>query len=79
MVPATFTKHLVTIAANLTKRKMFEEQQRTMQGKEGERAHNISREWKVYNCNFQLFLFEILPLKNWPFKSANMILESQSV
>ena len=79
MVPATFAKHLVTIAANLAKKKMLEEQQSTTQGKEGKHAHDISREWKVYNCNFQLFLFEILPLKNWPLRSANMILESQSV
>ena len=25
---------------------------------EGEHAPNISRKWNVYNCNFQLFLFE---------------------
>ena len=28
MVPATFKKHLVTIAANMTKRKMLKEKQR---------------------------------------------------
>ena len=52
MVPATFTKHLVTIAANPTKRQRLEEQQRATQGKEGEHAHNISRKWKDYNVIF---------------------------
>ena len=79
MVPATFTKHLFTIATNPTKRKRLEEQPGATQGKEGERAHNISRRWKVYNCNFQLFLFEIALLKNWPCRSANLILEFRSV
>ena len=36
MVPATFTKHLVTIAANQIKWKGLEEQSRAMQGKEGQ-------------------------------------------
>ena len=58
MVPATFTKHLVTIAANMTKRKRLEEESRATQGKEGEHAHNILRKWKVYNCYFLLSLFE---------------------
>ena len=41
MVPATLT-HLVTIAANPTKRmRLVEEQQRVTQGKEGEHALNI--------------------------------------
>ena len=57
MVPATFTKHLVTIAGNMNKRKRLEEQSRATEGKEGGQAHNISRKWKVYNSNFQLFLF----------------------
>ena len=73
MVPATLT-HFVTIAANLTKRKRPEEQLSTTQGKEGEHAQNI---WK--EGNFQLFLFEILPLKNWPCRSANLILKLRSV
>ena len=73
MVPATLT-HFVTIAANLTKRKRPEEQLSTTQGKEGEHAQNI---WK--EGNFQLFLFEILPLKHWPCRSANLILELRSV
>ena len=63
MVPATFRKHLVTIAAYMTKRKRLEEQSRATQGKEGEHAHHISRKWKVYNRNFQLFLFLRLVIK----------------
>ena len=39
-------------------RKRLEEQSRATQGKEGEHAYNISRKWKVHNCNFQLFLFD---------------------
>ena len=73
MVPATFTKHLATIAANVTKRKKLEEESRVTQGKEG--AHNISRKRKVYNGNFQLILFfGDSPLKLWPYRSANLIL-----
>ena len=67
--PATFTKHFVTTAANQTKRKMKNNRApRTTvcQGKRGdsEHAHNISWTRKVYKSNFQLFLFEIPPLKN---------------
>ena len=65
MVTTTFTKHLVTIAANPKERKRLEEQPRATQGKEGEHAHNNARKWKVYNCNFQLFLFEIPPLNGF--------------
>ena len=67
MVPATFTKHLVTIAHNQTKRKRLEEQQHAMQGKEslharqGEKLQTISHgngtllwEPEVHNCNFNL-------------------------
>ena len=43
--------------------KRLEEQSRATQGKEGEHAHNIPRKWKVYNCNFQLFLFLRLPIQ----------------
>ena len=57
MVPAAFTKHLVTTAANMAKRKRLEEQSRAKQGKDGDHALNISRKWNVYHCNFQLFLF----------------------
>ena len=63
MVPATFTTHIVTIATNITKRKRLEEQSRDTQGKEGEHTHNISRKWKDYYCNFQLFLFLRLLIK----------------
>ena len=42
MVFATF-KHVMTIAANPTKRKRLEEQPRAMQGKKEEHAHNILR------------------------------------
>ena len=59
MVPATFTKHLVTITVNLTMTKRPEDHQCGTQGKEGEKAYNISRQWKVYNRNFRLILFEI--------------------
>ena len=40
--------------------------------------HTISGR-KVYYCNFQLFLFEICPLKSWPCRSANLILEFRYV
>ena len=79
MVPATFTKHLVTIAHNQTKRKRLEEQQHAMQGTEslharqGEKLQTISHGngtllWEVHNCNFNLFL-----LKNWPCRLLNLI------
>ena len=71
MGTATLTKDLVTITANPTKRKRLEEQSRATQGKKGEHARDISRKWKVYSCNFQLFPFEIPPLKNWPCMSVN--------
>ena len=65
--------------------KLLEKQLSSMQGKEQSMhtlPHNISQKWKVYCCNFQLFLFENPPLKNWPCRSvnwANMILKFQSI
>ena len=72
MVPATFTKHLVTIAANMTKRKRLEEESRATQGKEGD-AH------KSYgNGRFTIAIF-CCPFLRLPFKkSALQVSESDS-
>ena len=50
MVPATFTKHFVTIAINIMKRKRLEEQSRDTQGKEGEHTHGNGRITLVFSA-----------------------------
>ena len=74
MVLATLT-HLITIAANPTKRKRLasEEQPRATQGKAGEHAHNISG-----NVRFTIVIFSWSFLRS-PFKEqALQVSESDS-
>ena len=70
VIPATFTKHLVTITASMTKRNAPHKAKR-------ERMHTISHGngmFTIASCNLQLFLFFETPIK----ELALLVSESDS-